>query len=64
MRPLIALTKVDKLKPMRRAKRLRELKGQLPIAPARIIPTSAETGEGIDLLWRAIHERLQDDEPG
>ena len=45
-------------------KRLREVKSQLPIAPARVIATSAETGEGIDMLWRAIYERLQDAEPG
>ena len=61
---LVAITKVDKLKPMRRAKRLRELKAQLPIAPARVVPTSAETGEGIDALWAAIRQRLQGDPTG
>ena len=61
---LVAITKVDKLKPMRRAKRLRELKAQLPIVPARVVPTSAETGEGMDALWTAIRQRLQDDPAG
>jgi len=58
---LVAVTKIDKLKRMRRGKRLRELRAQLPIAPARVVATSAETGEGIDLLWRAISDRLTDD---
>ena len=61
---LVAITKVDKLKPMRRAKRLRELKAQLPIAPARVVPTSAETGDGIDALWAAIRQRVEDDPAG
>ena len=59
---LVAITKVDKLKRMRRGQRLKQLKAQLPIAPARTIATSAETGEGIELLWRAIHERVLDRE--
>jgi GTP-binding protein len=57
---LVAITKTDKLKPMRRAKRLRELKAQLPIAPGWVVPTSAETGDGIDALWRAIRTRIED----
>ena len=57
---LVAITKVDKLKRMQRGKRLKQLRAQLPIAPSRSIATSAETGEGIDLLWRAIQERLTD----
>jgi GTP-binding protein len=42
---LVALTKCDKLKPMRRAERVRTLGG---------LPTSAETGMGIPELWAAI----------
>jgi GTP-binding protein len=42
---LVALTKCDKLKPMRRAERVRELGG---------LATSAETGMGIAELWAAI----------
>lgn len=57
---LVAVTKVDKLKRMRRAQRLRVLKGQLPIAAARTIATSAQAGEGLDALWTAIRERIAD----
>lgn len=57
---LVAITKTDKLKPMRRAQRLRELRAELPLAPARIVATSAESGDGIDALWRAILERVRD----
>ena len=58
---LVAITKVDKLKRMQRGKRLKQLREQLPIAPSRCVATSAETGEGVDLLWRAIQQRLSDD---
>jgi GTP-binding protein len=58
---LVAITKIDKLKRMRRGHRLKELRTQLPIAPARTIATSAKTGEGIELLWRAIQQRLSND---
>ena len=51
---LVAITKTDKLKPMRRAKRLRELRVQLEDLGDRVIATSAETGDGMDGLWRAI----------
>jgi GTP-binding protein len=62
---LVAVTKIDKLKRMRRQQRLKQLKAQLPIAPARAIATSAETGEGIELLWKAIAERIDErDERG
>ena len=51
---LVAVTKTDKLKPMRRAARVRELRGQLGLPPARVIPTSAEKRFGIPELWEAI----------
>jgi GTP-binding protein len=51
---ILALTKCDKEKPMRRAARLRELAAALPVAPERVVATSAETGLGIDELWRAL----------
>jgi GTP-binding protein len=51
---LVALTKCDKLKPMRRAERVRVL-GQTPDLPAQaVLATSAETGLGIPELWAAI----------
>ena len=51
---LVALTKIDKLKPMRRAKRIREISAQFALPKSRIIPTSSQTGDGIDVLWKAI----------
>jgi GTP-binding protein len=54
VRSLVALTKCDKLKPMRRAERVRVL-GAAPELPAgQILATSAETGLGIPELWAAI----------
>ena len=53
---IVALTKTDKLKPMRRAARVRALAGQIGLPRERIITTSAETGSGIAELWRAIDD--------
>lgn len=51
---LVVLTKADKLAPMQRARRVREL-GRVVALPAdRLITTSAETGLGIAELWRAL----------
>ncbi|MBT40284.1 MAG: YihA family ribosome biogenesis GTP-binding protein [Deltaproteobacteria bacterium] len=55
---LVAFTKCDKLKPMRRAARVRELRGQLCLPAARVVPTSAEKGLGIAELWEAIAAHL------
>ena len=55
---LVALTKVDKLKPMRRAERVRKLRETLQLSPERVVATSAQTGEGIAELWSAIQGRL------
>jgi len=51
---LLAITKIDKLKPMRRAKRLRELKQSIDLPAANVIATSSETRIGLDELWKAI----------
>jgi GTP-binding protein len=51
---LLALTKVDKLKPMRRAARIRELTRQSGLPPDHVVPTSAEKRTGIDTLWRTL----------
>jgi GTP-binding protein len=55
---LVALTKIDKLKPSRRAARLRDLGSGLPVQADWVIPTSARTGAGIDQLWRVIDTLL------
>ena len=51
---ILALTKVDKLKPMRRAQRVRALVAAAALPRERVVATSAETGLGIPDLWRAI----------
>jgi len=53
---LVAVTKSDKEKPMRRAARLRALAGDY--AGHEIVATSAQTKDGIDALWQAIDARL------
>ncbi len=55
---LVALTKADKLKPMRRAARVRALRAQLGLPTARVLPTSAEKGFGMADLRRAIEAHL------
>ena len=55
---IVALTKVDKLKPMRRAERVRELSAGVQPGVAGVVATSARTGHGIDALWKAIDALL------
>jgi GTP-binding protein len=55
---LMALTKVDKLKQMRRRNRVDGIRRDTDLADDCIIVTSAEKGLGIDELWRAIDARL------
>jgi len=51
---LLALTKIDKLKPMRRAARLRALRESIELPAAQVIATSSEARIGLDELWLAI----------
>jgi GTP-binding protein len=60
---LLAITKIDKLKPMRRAKRLRELKQSIDLPAANVIATSSETRVGIDELWKAIDATVAETPP-
>jgi GTP-binding protein len=55
---LVALTKCDKLKPMRRAARIKVVKAQLGLPADRVIATSAEKGFGIPEIWSAIDRHL------
>ena len=55
---LVALTKADKLKPMRRAQRVRDLVTRIALPRERVVATSAEAGIGIPDLWRAIEAHL------
>jgi GTP-binding protein len=51
---VVALTKCDKLKPMRRAERVRSLGAASALSAAQVLATSAATGLGIPELWAAI----------
>jgi len=55
---LVALTKCDKEKPMRRAARVRALRDAIDLPTEAVIATSAQSGAGIDALWRAIDAHL------
>ena len=55
---LLAITKIDKLKLGKRTQRLRALKQEAPLPAQRVIATSAERGDGIPDLWRAISALL------
>lgn len=55
---LLAFTKIDKLKPAKRAERLRSLGNGFPVQADWMVPTSARTGAGIEQLWRAIDTLL------
>ena len=57
----VVVTKSDKLKPMRRAKRLKELAQQLERSGRKLVATSAQSRQGIDDVWRVIHERIAAD---
>jgi GTP-binding protein len=55
---LLVLTKADKLPPMQRARRVRELGREIPLPADRLITTSAQTGLGVAELWRALARLL------
>ena len=55
---LVALTKCDKEKPMRRAERVRALCKSPELPAAQILATSAETRLGIPELWAAIERAV------
>lgn len=52
LRTVVALTKIDKLKPMRRKQRIHQLRDAFPTTA--LVPTSAHTGDGVRELWRSI----------
>jgi len=55
---LVALTKLDKLRPSQRARRLGALAAGLPVQADWLVPTSAQTGAGVALLWRLLDRLL------
>lgn len=56
---ILAITKVDKLKPGRRANRVRELRAEAELPAERVVATSAEKRMGLPELWRAIDALLE-----
>jgi GTP-binding protein EngB required for normal cell division len=60
---LVALTKCDKFKPMRRKQRIRELKTQIAKPPGGVVATSADKKIGVEDLWRALHAMIVPVEP-
>ena len=55
---LVAITKSDKLAPMRRAGRVKQLAAAYGVATDAVVATSAQKKDGIDAVWRAIDARL------
>lgn len=55
---LLVATKVDKLKPSERVRTLRETQGALP-EDRTLLPYSAVTGEGRDLLWKSLRNLIK-----
>ena len=51
---LLAITKIDKLKPMRRKQAIEKLRNSVDLPRDHILPTSASTSDGVPELWRAI----------
>jgi len=55
LQPTIVATKIDKVKRSERSRRLVEIRQQLTLPDdAEIYPVSAETGEGVQPLWKGI----------
>ena len=59
---IIVLTKIDKLKPTERKKRLAAFPDELDVDAEHMMPFSAETGEGAEQLRALIAECMSDDE--
>ena len=55
---LVAITKSDKLAPMRRAERVKQLAAAYGMGADAIVATSALKKDGMDALWRAIDAHL------
>lgn len=56
---MIALTKVDKLAPSRRASREAELVRALDVDPEQVVAVSSRTGIGLEALESALHDLLR-----
>jgi GTP-binding protein len=55
---LVVLTKVDKLKQMRRKARVGKLKAQIGESASRVLTTSSKARQGLQEVWATIRERI------
>lgn len=62
----VVLTKTDKFKLMKRKERIRALTAEIGPGFGKPIPTSAQKGEGLDLIWRTCFEHAypREEAPG
>ena len=60
----VAITKVDKLKPMKRKERIRALAGEIGVQFGKPIATSAEKGDGLAEIWRTCLDHAFGPPPG
>jgi len=51
----VVATKIDRVRPNQRARRLAEIRGQLALQTEPLIAFSAQTGEGVKELWKEIN---------
>ena len=56
---MMVLTKIDKLKPMRRKARIAALAKELRDVTQAVLPTSSQNGDCIEMLWRQIFDMIQ-----
>ncbi len=59
----VVLTKIDKLKPMKRKERIRVLRSAIGEGFGAPIATSSEKGDGLDLVWRTCLEHAIEHAP-
>ena len=55
---VVALTKLDKLRPSQRARRLRDVQAALGEGAHAVVATSAQTGAGVETLWEVLDGML------
>ncbi|MFK7898388.1 MAG: ribosome biogenesis GTP-binding protein YihA/YsxC [Myxococcota bacterium] len=59
----IVLTKIDKLKQMKRKERIKKLRAEIGEGFGKPISTSSQKGDGLDLVWKTCFEYAFDLKP-
>ena len=59
----IVLTKIDKLKQMKRKERIKKLRGEIGEGFGKPISTSSQKGDGLDLVWKTCFDYAFDLRP-